>query len=167
MKLTFRSVFLAAAALYFVLLLAVPAYLVIQHYYVLKTGRIFKFAVEPYDPYDPFRGRYVAIRVPSLQNAGNGLYSLLAEDNEGYAYIVSSQDKLPSVPESPDPKIPYVKNLKISRYYLNESAAPRVELLQRDLSETQTMHIQVAVKNGSYVIEGMYIDGIPVEEYVK
>ena len=162
MKLTFRSVFLAAAVLYFALLLAVPGYLVIQHYTVLKTGRIFKFVVEPYDPYDPFRGRYVAIRVPALQNAGDGPYFLLAEDNKGFAYIAASQEEMPNNQE-----IPYVKNMNINRYYLNENAAPRVERLQRNLSEDQTMYIQVAVKNGSYVIEGMYIDGIPVEEYAE
>ena len=160
MKLSFRSVFLAAAALYFVLLLAVPGYLVIQHYTVLKTGRIFKFEVVPYDPYDPFRGRYAAIRVPALRKAGDGPYFLLAEDNKGFAYIAASQKEAPGNRETP-----YVKNLVINRYYLNEKAAPRVERLQRKLSENQTMYIQVAVKNGDYVIEGMYVDGVPVEEY--
>ena len=162
MKVSFRSVFLAAAALYFVLLLAVPGYLVIQHYDILRSGRIFKFTVEPYDPYDPFRGRYVAIHAPALRRAGDGLYSFLAEDDEGFAYIAASRDELPG-----DRTIPYVKNLEISRYYLNEKIAPRVERLQRSRAEGLKMYVQVAVKNGGYVIEGMYVDGIPVEEYAE
>jgi len=162
MKLSRRSVFLALAALYFALLLAVPAYLVIHHYDILRSGRLFKIAVEPYDPYDPFRGRYVQIRDSGVHWEGHGPYALLYENDEGFVHIAYRREEPPE-----DREAPYVKNLEIRRYYLNEKKAPKVERLQRRLPEDQIMYVRIAVKNGSYVIEGMYVNGIPVEEYAE
>ena len=162
MKFSRRSVFLLMAALYFALLLAVPAYLVIHHYDVLRSGRFFRIAVEPYDPYDPFRGRYVQIQDSGIHWEGYGPYALLYENAEGFVQTAICREEPPE-----DRKLPYVKNLEISRYYLNEKKAPQVERLQRRLPEDQIMYVIVAVKNGSYVIEGMYINEIPIEEYIE
>ena len=150
--------FRITAAVYFILLLAIPVYQVIHHYDILNTGKIYKFIAEPYDPYDPFRGRYVEIHVPGIDTYPDAPYALLAMDENGFSYAASYQETAPE-----NPQTAYVKNLQINRYYLNENKAPKVELFQSNPSEEDEIYVQIAVKNGNYVIEGMYINDIRVE----
>ena len=42
--------------------LAVPGWMICQQEQTLRLGKEFKFETEPVDPYDVFRGRYVALR---------------------------------------------------------------------------------------------------------
>ncbi|GHV57245.1 hypothetical protein AGMMS49579_22840 [Spirochaetia bacterium] len=156
-----KKFFLPACVFYLVILLGVPGFLVFNHYNILTTGELYKFKVQPYDPYDPFRGRYVAIRQPSFNASGSGPYALLEKDTEGFARIASRQET------KPNDRV-YAKNFDISRYYMNEKLAPKVETLQRKIdTETDQMYVQVAVKNGGYVIKGLYLNGTPVEELVE
>lgn len=62
---------------YFILQLAVPGYFVFRHYNTLYTGESYKFEVAPYDPYDPFRGRYVALRPTLSLYSADGEYAVL------------------------------------------------------------------------------------------
>jgi len=45
--------------------LAVPTWMIQQHEQVLAQGQVFRFKTAPVDPYDLFRGRYVALRIAS------------------------------------------------------------------------------------------------------
>lgn len=142
---------------YMVLLLLAPGYLVYRHYNTLITGEPYKFVVQPYDPYDPFRGRYVALQ--SELSWSPEPYSLLGRDDQGYAVITeASRDK----PKEQD----YAKNLRLSRYYMNEKMAPEAERLQRSLAEEDILYLLVKVKNGNYVIEGLYLNDIRIEEHI-
>ena len=50
---------------------------------------------------------------------------------------------------------------------MNEEMAPEAERIQRDLDlEKETMYLLVKVKNGDYVIQGLYINDIPIEQYI-
>jgi uncharacterized membrane-anchored protein len=76
--------------------LAVPASLIVRHELTLQQGQMFKFKTAPVDPYDAFRGRYVALRFE--QNvapvvAGEKLacgqkgYATLETDKDGFAKL--------------------------------------------------------------------------------
>ena len=56
--------------------------------------------------------------------------------------------------------------LPFDRYYMNETAAPAAEQQYREASrrndETRAW-ITVRVRNGRGVVEGLYIDGVPIE----
>src|SRR4051794_20169229 len=74
--------------------IGVPAYLISQHELALRYGRVFKFQTAPVDPYDAFRGRYVALSfdahtAPSSENIERGtkLWAVLTEDEHGFAKI--------------------------------------------------------------------------------
>lgn len=43
--------------------LGVPTWMIKQHEQVLAQGQVFRFKTAPVDPYDLFRGRYVALRI--------------------------------------------------------------------------------------------------------
>jgi uncharacterized membrane-anchored protein len=60
--------------------------------------------------------------------------------------------------------------LPFDRYYMSESAAPAAEERYREASrrndETRAW-ITVRVRNGRGVVEGLYIDGVPIEDAVR
>lgn len=138
--------------------LFVPGYLVFRNYDTLKTGDSYKFIVNPYDPYDPFRGRYVELR-PAERAVFK--YTPLGRDERGFAKI------LPGSSDRPISTGVYAKNLRLNRYYMNESMAPIAERVQRNLSDDDYMYLLVKVKGGHYVIEGLYINDIPIERYIS
>ena len=142
---------------FIVLQLLVPGYLVFRNYDTLGTGESYKFIVRPYDPYDPFRGRYVALNPDEWTYYS---YAVLGRDSQGYAMIMPGSGD--SVPLSGV----YAKNLQLNRYYMNEQMAPIAERIQRSLSNDDLMYLLVKVKRGHYVIEGLYINDIRIEQYI-
>lgn len=146
-------------AAYLILLLLVPGYLICRHYNTLVTGEDYKFIVRPYDPYDPFRGRYVALQTEQSL-FGNQTYAMLERDALGYATIAGWSDSKPQGEA-------YVKNLQLDRYYMNERMAPEAERIQFNLAESDQLYLMVKVKNGAYVIQGLYFNDIPIEQYIS
>ena len=144
--------------IFFAAQILAPGYLVFRNYDTLRTGDPYKFIVQPYDPYDPFRGRYVELR-PVERTYYK--YAALGRDEGGFATILSASD------ERPPYSGVYAKNLRLNRYYMNESMAPIAERVQRDLSESDIMYLLVKVKRGHYVIEGLYLNDIPIELYIS
>ncbi|MEL7624045.1 MAG: GDYXXLXY domain-containing protein [Clostridiales bacterium] len=145
---------------YFVLQLAFPGYFIYRHYNTLYTGESYKFVVAPYDPYDPFRGRYVALRPVLTVSSSDGQYALLDKDAEGYAIITGWQEQKPAQGQ-------FAKELQLDRYYMNEKMAPEAERIQLNpASDEDRFYLLVKVKNGDYVIQGLYINDIPIEEYI-
>jgi len=145
---------------YFILQLAVPGYFVYRHYNTLYTGESYKFEVAPYDPYDPFRGRYVSLRSTLSLYSSDGEYAMLEKDSAGYAVISGWQSWKPQEGQ-------YIKSPKLNRYYMNEKMAPEAERIQRGLDlDEDTIYLLVKVKNGDYVIEGLYINDVSIEQYI-
>jgi len=135
----------------------VPGYTIFRHYDTLTTGEGYKFIVRPYDPYDPFRGRYVSLRTEEMTYE---TYAVLGRDAKGYASILpASGDEKPASGD-------YAKNLQLSRYYMNERMAPIAERIQFSMSDSDIMYLLVMVKAGHYVIEGLYLNGEPIEQYI-
>ena len=144
--------------------LFVPVYRTINKYYILKAGEELKFRVNPVDPYDAFRGRYVSI-LSRQEVSGNGKYGVVTVDSDGFAGIASISEKKPASGV-------YIKSngrrrfsLPVSRYYMDEKLAPQAEKLTRQGG--QEAYVTVRVKNGVLVISGLYINGIAIEDIIK
>lgn len=150
----------AVLAAYFCILLAVPCFIIYNYYDILSKGEAYKIEVTTYDPYDPFRGRYVTIR-PALSDLWwyEGGISLIKDASGFVVAAENTGDKNAAG---------YVENLRIERYYLNEKTAPLVEERQRRaLTEGDLIYVTIKVKNGSYAIEGLFINDIAAEDYIK
>ena len=157
---TKKNIILAVTIVYFIILLAVPGYMIYNYYDILYTGETYKIDVTAYDPYDPFRGRYVAIR-PALADLWwtSGYIKLIKNEDD---FVISAQNVIDAEANGG------VKNLRIERYYMNEKTAPKIEERQRKaVQEGDLIYIVIKVKNGNYAIEGLYINGIAAEEYIK
>lgn len=156
-----------------VIQIAIPLGGMLRWYDVLNTGMEVKFHVLPLDPYDAFRGRYVTFDL-DLSSESSAYASA-----EGYGYGVLSIDEngygeLEYITNQKPHDCIYIKSgskgrfrMPIDRYYMEENMAPQAEQLVRNQNEDLDIYITVRVKQGSAVVSGLYVNDIPIEEYLK
>jgi uncharacterized membrane-anchored protein len=164
--------------------LSIPAYIVLKNEITINNGIEFKFKCSPVDPYDIFRGRYVAIgvevfdrqNIPQsdlayLEKAGT-IYALIDTDNEGFAFIKSLTSY------KPQSNINYLKlyvnkykyiNNPFTKFFMNQEKAPKAEKIYRDnlWEKDAKTYITVKIKNGKGTITGLYIDDKSIYELIK
>ena len=158
-----------ALALMIIAQIGVPVSMMVNKFDTLKTGTEYKFKVEPVDPYDAFRGRYVAIRVNSKSTiTQDGIqYAEISVDKDGFATIEKSSKEKPQNADYIKAKMKYsYLQLPFERYYMDEKLAPKAETVYRERARKDA-YIKVKVKNGNAVIEGLYIDNMKIEDYLK
>lgn len=163
--------------------LAVPCQLVMSTEQILKRGTSYKFKTAPVDPYDIFRGRYVALasdqRSVEVKNGekffkGQDVYLILENDEEGFARIVEARYEKPRGLDCIKGTARYqhgkelIFDSKLNRYYMNEKKAPKAEKLYRENSRVgkQNAFILVKVLNGKPLIEDLYVDGKPISSFL-
>lgn len=166
--------------------LAVPVSMIAQRELTLRQGVEYRFRCAPVDPYDAFRGKYVAINVTldgDLMWKGTPLrvnqtvFVALETDEEGFA---RAQSILLTPPESGDyiqakvswgssgeEEVPLL--FPFDRYYMEESIAPEAERAYRAAPRTEDnpTYITVRVRSGKSVLDELYISGVPVREYLE
>ncbi|MBF0486214.1 MAG: GDYXXLXY domain-containing protein [Candidatus Omnitrophica bacterium] len=183
-----RNLIIGLFACLVLLQIAVPVSMIVQRESILKTGTQFRFKTAPVDPYDAFRGRFVALRVAGGDNIprpegldlkyGQKVYAQIGLDDKGFAKVSQITLQKPQGSAymtatvnvfSPLTK-EVVLHLPIDRYYMEESAAPRAERVYREHSRRgvrQDAYVDVRVKDGEAVIEELYIGGERIEDVLK
>lgn len=161
--------------------IATPLSMIAKREFVLKNSMPFRFKTVPVDPYDAFRGRYVALRVeankaikPQGVNLKHGqkIYALIAVDEQGFAKISQITTRKPLDAAYITARVAYfLKNevfldLPIDRYYMEEKAAPQAEKIyqQRSQRDKQDAYVIVRIKDGLVVIESLYVGNQRIEE---
>jgi uncharacterized membrane-anchored protein len=164
--------------------IAVPASMIAQHENVLRAGRVYKFKTAPVDPADAFRGRYVALHMKEDSGPGEAdvqwkpnrlVHAELSVDSEGFAHIARVTAKPPEGRDYVNVRVWYADGPRvyvkwpIDRYYMSEWKAPQAEALYREHSRrgNEEAYITVRVLNGDAAIEGLYIEGKPIEKLIK
>ncbi len=169
----------------------VPFSMITQQEDILEEGKTFLFRSRPVDPYDAFRGRYVALSFTGntmAKNAntanfrqGEKVYTTLKLDSLGYAFFDVLYVSPPDHSNYIETQVAYVGEKRITlkvpenlrRYYLNEKLAPLAEKAYRELSRQQrnnsevNAYLQVKVLDGKVLLEDLYLKGQPVGEYLK
>lgn len=161
-----------------------PLSMIAKREFVLKNGEQFKFKTVPIDPYDAFRGRYVALRIEENYvtaikdlrlNNGQMVYALIDVDNQGFAKFTTITTSRPINKPYIQTKIwyfsgdKYYLDLPIDRYYMEEKSAPRAEQIYRQHSQRdkQDAYITVRIKDGFPVIENLFVGGQRIEDAIK
>ena len=165
--------------------LAVPFSMIGQREITLQNGRAFKFRTAPVDPYDAFRGRYVALsleqaRSVSVTNAadfehGQRVFALIETNDQGFARIARVSPDRPAVGDYVKTRVGYSWNgnlnldLPFDRYYMNETRAPQAERAYRRFSSgtNRNSYVTVRISSGFAVIEELYVDDTPITRWVK
>ncbi len=145
---------------------------------LLRKGKVFKFALHPIDPTDPFRGAYLRLRftVCDLPVAlggptkdGTPVFALLKTDKDGFAALETVLE------ERPDGGEDYVQATLRKHYrgYFTLKFDFDRFYMDRDLAETLgrwgptppggTSYALVRVRNGDAAVEDLVIRGVPLK----
>jgi uncharacterized membrane-anchored protein len=180
-------IFLAVAAAQ----LAVPVAQIRKYEDILLTGIAYKFRTAPVDPYDAFRGRYVALnyadtvatpRQGEKFNYRSAAYTALRQDAAGFAQFGELSGEPPAQGDYLRVEYLYTESekgdkahfrLPFDRFFMEESKAPQAEAAYRKLgnrrSQTGTeepTYVIVRVKGGRGVIEDLYIRNKPIRDFL-
>lgn len=99
--------------------LAFPLKMIIESERILTSGKEYKFLLEPVDPSDPFRGKYITLHFKANEftpeekrewEKQENIYINLTTDTAGFAKILNVKA------ECPENNIDYVK-AKVDYYY--------------------------------------------------
>ena len=140
----FLLTFLIIAA---IVQLFVPTYMIWDRFDVLTTGQEVKIKVNPIDPYDAFRGRYVALRYRLGEINRNGKYGVLKVDDDGFATVEMTVDEKPTEGIYLTSNNDNYFNVPFDRYYMEENMAPKAEKM---VNSSDDVYIVVRVKNGNF-----------------
>lgn len=164
----------------FLVQLAAPLYLVWRWETTLATGRAYNFQAAPIDPFDPLRGRYIALGFAEQQGPvpgdvrlipGQKAYAQVTVDEQGFAHIVQVLPEMPSERQNDWIRVTIMSHWKgaamikwpFSRYYMPEALAPGAENAYRESDKKNTWAV-VRVQNGDAVIEKLFINRKDVKE---
>ena len=171
---------------------AYPVIKIINYELPSVPPAVYRFKAGIVDPYDPFRGRYVALN--PLPNKiilkeekkfqdGAYVYAVLSNDKQGIATVVDLVEK--PIAEMDCLKIRFYEygnskdnagrtiyriNLPFDRFYLNERVAPEAEKAVADITQNNNGECLIIVKvysDGNYAIEDLEINGKSIHEYLK
>lgn len=177
------GLFVAVAAVQ----LATPVGQIWKYEDILRTGKPYKFRTAPVDPYDAFRGRYVALNydgasVPVRKDDAleyrRPAYVSLEQDSNGFAVFGELSSQAPVGRDYVRVEYLYrnwtntntaVFRLPFDKFFMEESAAPRAEEAYRRAgrgSSNTVSYAAVRVKNGRGVIEDLYIQGKPIRKFL-
>jgi len=164
--------------------IAVPVWMIANREITLRHGRQFRFRAAPVDPYDAFRGRYVALQfeqnsapAPADEKPAMNqkVYAELAEDEQGFARIAKVTANAPSGEVYVQCRVNSITDSLVylqfpfDRYYMDEHAAPAAEAAYREHSrrEVRDVYATVRVKDGNAVLEELYIERMPIREFLR
>jgi uncharacterized membrane-anchored protein len=165
--------------------LAVPSWLLARQELTLQDGEQFKFACEPVDPVDVFRGRYVAlgfaqrsVDLPAEMSIlpGERVYVRVENGEDGFARLSDPSTKEPDGGAylrarvlRPTGNGQLFLRLPFDRYYLEEEAAPQAEQLYWEHlgDDTRRAHVTVRLWNGHAALEELYLDDVPIGEVLS
>jgi len=163
--------------------LLIPATMIGKREATLRSGVPYRFKTRPVDPHDPFRGRYVALNFEETRatyegekvERGTRIYVEVYEGEDGFARLGKASRKRPDEGD-------YIKvhavyrsggdtlnvDLPFDRYYMNEKKAPEAERAywQNNRGTNRNTFALVKILNGMAVTEGLYIDGVHVQDYL-
>jgi uncharacterized membrane-anchored protein len=135
------------------------------------------------DPFDAFRGRYVALRLadrsvtaaPGVElEKGRRVWVGLRTDEQGFARFAGAALERPASP-CLEARVEYASGNSatiyspIDRFYMPEDLAPRAEAEYRKFATQATNGASVAVRvwRGQAVVEDLYFGDRSVLDYLK
>lgn len=162
---------------------AVPLADIFQYERVLTHGTLIKLKCSAPDPYDPLRGRYLAVRpeqddvsVPEGTTLRRGMhvYATITTDAEGLATLSTVSLTPPDSGDHVRLKSGYVYGETASiewpfdRFYLNEKLAPEADIwFAENIRSAKGIIAEVRVLDGRAVLADLSLDGKSFRDILK
>lgn len=166
--------------------LALPAARIRLYERTLRDGKVFKFRTAPVDPYDAFRGRYVALRFetgdPAWEEKDNASYKrkifvLVETGPDGFARFTKASPDRPASGDYLEAKAGYGGDdqhvrveVPFDRFYMEEKLAPEAERVYRERSANRRerdAYAIVRLRAGLGVIEQVFVGDKPLAEAAR
>jgi len=165
--------------------LFIPAREVWQSEDLIDRAQTFKFRLQPVDPIDPLRGRYVRLDFadrtykfdePVDWESGIDIFVVLKEDSEGFAIpdtvLLERPDQQPFVIAQMSRRILSKKKITIKypfeRFYMDEDKAQEAEKILGDLNDSIQVYATVAISSdGEGLLKDVLVDGTPIQEVLE
>lgn len=149
----------------------------------LAQGTLIRLKCSAPDPYDPLRGRYLAVR-PQQQAVSVSTELKLENDTPVYGILTAGQDGLSTITSislTPPGRGDYIRvkvgakyggSLTIvwpfDRFYINEKLAPEADKwFAENIRSDQGIIAEVRVHKGRAVLADLSLDGKPFREILK
>lgn len=178
-------IFIAFVALA-ILQIGVCAARIVKWEDIRRTGTKIRLRTTPVDPYDAFRGRYIALDFeeetvplelgPALE-WGDEVYAVFRKDEDGFARIDRLEKERPEEGNYLKVTVRYLNatdnklflRFPFRRYYLEETLAPAAEQAYQAAGreEKRTAHVTARLKNGYGVLEDLMIGDQPIAEFIR
>lgn len=162
---------------------AAPLMQIITYEQVLTSGELHRFKCAAPDPYDMFRGRYLAVRVqPDTVNVPKGesfahgepVHALLEAGGDGFAIVKALARKRPADGAFVTVTVDYVHDgtahisWPFDRFYLNERIAPKAdEWFRANWRGAEPVIAEVRVLDGRAVLADLEHRGQSFREVLK
>ena len=167
--------------------LAVAGGAIVKSELALRTGEAFRFRIQPVDPVDAFRGRYVAIRfavdrAPAADDLdvkpGKFVFLPIEIAADGYATLGQAKVEKPLsgpylrlraggiYPDEDGTRFVWV-SVPFRRYYMDEELAPEAgRAVSSGRRGQREASVGVRIRGGVGVIEELYIDDVPIHQWL-
>jgi uncharacterized membrane-anchored protein len=173
-----KAVFLTFA----LVLIAVPIYIIYSSEAILEKGHQHKLQLEGYDPFDPFRGKYLMLNydfnspIEKGMKEGDKGFVVLEKDQQGFSHFSMVTVEKPTSDDYIKCQVKYVYGdraeieiANIGKYFINESKAKRAEaiLMKAVENKTNTTYATIRVLDGECRLEEVYVNGKSLKTYFK
>ncbi len=185
---TKKQIYTAAFIIIALIQLAVPAKMIWESEDALLQGDRHLLKLAPFDPNDPFRGKYINLRFeiaqyssdsPCLVEGKSNQYVSLTHDEGRFSRISQINHGKPSTGEYfstslycysiDNDKSQYDLLLPFQKYYMEESLAEGAERLARNNSRDTTtdVYAEVYIYQGNARIKQVFIGDQKIEDLVS
>jgi uncharacterized membrane-anchored protein len=160
----------------------VPAFIIFGSEDVLKNGHLHKLQLRGYDPFDPFRGKYLRLSYDDMISCDESLkegdmaYVTLEKDSLGFSFFSYASSTKPDHDDYIEAELLYVgggmASIKIdnlTKYFINEDKAYEAELVLTEFRQERPSEIYVAVRvlDGEARLEDIFVEETPLLEYLE
>jgi hypothetical protein len=169
--------------------IAVPVGQIRKYEDILRNGTVYKFRTAPVDPYDAFRGRYVALNFADTQaplRRGEIIgyrapaFVTLLKDAAGFVQFGEISGTPPAKGDFLRVEFLYTGKaggttaqfqLPFTRFNMEETLAPRADAAysrhaNRGDRTVDDVYVAVRVKDGRGVIEDLIFKGKPIRDFL-
>lgn len=169
-------------AVFAVLVILVPLYIIMNSEDVLENGHRHKIRLQGYDPFDPFRGKYLRLRfedrLPFTDDLkqGDPVYVLLEKDSLGFSYFSTAVKERPKQHDYIEAQLLFiyesnvqVKIDNLNKYFINEDKAKKAEEVMAEYTRNRPdeLYLAIRVLNGETRIEDIFVREKPLLEYLE